>query len=71
MRTTSSILLTALLLAPLALHALDYPHVTAAPQKTGWPPKSALLPNAPGWKWQHNTGAPTGIAPKGTSFTVR
>ncbi len=30
--------LTALLLAPLAaLHALDYPHVTAEPQKTGWP----------------------------------
>jgi hypothetical protein len=31
-------LLTALLLAPLAaLHALDYPHITAEPQKTGWP----------------------------------
>jgi platelet-activating factor acetylhydrolase IB subunit beta/gamma len=31
-------LFTALLLAPLtALHALDYPHVTAEPQKTGWP----------------------------------
>ncbi len=31
-------LLTALLLTPLAaLHALDYPHVTADPQKTGWP----------------------------------
>ena len=28
----------ALLLAPLAeLHALDYPHVTAEPQKFGWP----------------------------------
>jgi lysophospholipase L1-like esterase len=30
-------LATALLLAPFALHALDYPHVTAEPQKTGWP----------------------------------
>ncbi len=31
-------LITALLLAPLpALQALDYPHVTAEPQKTGWP----------------------------------
>ena len=30
--------LTALLLAPLAtLFAIDYPHVTAEPQKTGWP----------------------------------
>jgi len=29
---------TTLLLAPLAtLQALDYPHVTAEPQKTGWP----------------------------------
>jgi lysophospholipase L1-like esterase len=31
-------LLTALLLAPLtALHAIDYPYVTAEPQKSGWP----------------------------------
>ena len=30
-------ILTVLLLAPLALHALDYPHITAEPQKTGWP----------------------------------
>ena len=30
-------LLTALLFAPLAADALDYPHVTAEPQKSGWP----------------------------------
>ncbi|MBI5822172.1 MAG: hypothetical protein HZA88_24625 [Verrucomicrobia bacterium] len=30
-------LLTALLLVPLRLSALDYPYVTAEPQKTGWP----------------------------------
>ncbi len=31
-------ILTALLLVRLSpLHALDYPHVTAEPQKTGWP----------------------------------
>lgn len=29
--------LIAFLLAPLAAHALDYPHITAEPQKTGWP----------------------------------
>jgi beta-glucosidase len=35
---TRNLLFTALLLAPLAaLHALDYPHQTAEPQKTGWP----------------------------------
>ena len=29
--------LTALLLAPLAAHAVDYPYATTEPQKTGWP----------------------------------
>lgn len=38
MRTTTLVLLAALLLAPLAaLHAIDYPHGTAEPQRTGWP----------------------------------
>ena len=38
MNHVSKFILTALLLAPLAvLHALDYPHVTAEPQKSGWP----------------------------------
>jgi lysophospholipase L1-like esterase len=36
MRHTIAIL-TALLLAPLAASALDYPYTTAEPQKTGWP----------------------------------
>lgn len=36
--TLNSTLIATLLLAPLAsLQALDYPHVTAEPQKTGWP----------------------------------
>jgi hypothetical protein len=30
-------LLTALLLAPLAVHALDYPCTTVGPRKIGWP----------------------------------
>ena len=36
--TLKNTLIATLLLAPLAsLQALDYPHVTAEPQKTGWP----------------------------------
>jgi lysophospholipase L1-like esterase len=38
MKTPALTLLTALLLVPLTtLQALDYPHNTAEPQKTGWP----------------------------------
>jgi platelet-activating factor acetylhydrolase IB subunit beta/gamma len=34
---TLSAIITVLLLAPSGAHALDYPHVTAEPQKSGWP----------------------------------
>ena len=34
MKTTLTL---AILASALNAHALDYPHVTAEPQKTGWP----------------------------------